>query len=660
MFFKKYINHYFIIITIFILFLYRYLTINDSIFTFLSLIICTFSFFFMFDGIKNIYSYLSLLSMYFLYFVFESSYYYGMLYNDSGFTDAFFYHLRSDIIYSGFMINIDSVLVFSFVFLFIAYAFHVRASCLLKKKSSAFALAAFFLGVVIAPSSQSLVASEQVTPMLHAEDQVDLSIFSDLDGGRIQVAARPEKKSNVVLIYAESLDARFFDEEVFPGLLPELKGLRERSINFTNLGQGIGASWTMGGIVASQCGYPLIDAFGIGEGSGANNLNFLSRFMPKAECLGDFFRGEGYRLTYMGGADTRFGGKEKFLRDHGYEEVLGRIELEPALPDRSYLNYWGVYDDTLFEMAFSKYNSLSKAGNPFFLTILTVDTHAPIGFKSKTCSDYKYIDNKILHSYGCTSFLLSDLIGKIRKSPFSENTVIIVVSDHLAMRNTASSLLKTSKHDNNLSFFINYPDQRASVVKNKGLQYDIAPTILEAIGYRLDGQFGLGKSLFSGDGYLVGRFGADGWQKYKAQIMQLAKRQWDSDFFIDDAGIEIDFDKMTLMVGGEIFDLRSEGAAMVPSSIAMIIDKDSLKIEKISIWPYDRDLKEDTISNFFRDNPGKIFFALSDGAAFKYLMVDRGKRGKYYAYGVTGQPAQVRPVESLTKITIAEIRQLQQ
>lgn len=656
---KKHINIYLILIYTLIFYLYRLFTIDDSIFTFISFSICTFSFYYFFKIRKNFILNFLLLFLYFLYFIFETSYYYGVLYTGSGFTDSFFYHLRLDIIYAGFMVNIDSIIMFLLIFSLISYSFYKQGTSFSKNKLWLIALVLFLTGILIAPSSQSFVASQQAKKILTKKAPVDLSIFSDLDNSRFQVALRPKKKPNVVLIYAESLDARFFDEQVFPGLMPGLKELRARSVDFVNLRQGVRSGWTMGGIVASQCGYPLLDPFGIGNGDSGNNLNFLARFMPKAECFGDFFRDEGYRLTFMGGADTRFGGKDIFLHDHGYDEVLGRAELEPTLPDPSYLNWWGIYDDTLLDRAFSRFNSLSSTKKPFVLTLLTVDTHPPRGFKSESCQEYNHIDNSMLNSSHCTDFLLTNFINKIRKTSFSKNTIIVVVSDHLSMRNAASPLLKTSTNENNLTFFINYPDQRSQVIKNQGLQYDIAPTILQAIGYSTDGQLGLGKSLLEGDGYLVGRFGVNGWQKYEEQIVQLAINQWDSDLFINDTGIEINLDKLALKLGGQTFDLRSEGVKMFPPSFVIIMNKDTLKIEKINAWPSDRNLEQETISNFLRNNPEKLYFAMSRRSNLINSKKDKQNDEMFYAYGLTGRFVEARRVEQSTKISLADFLQLQ-
>src|SRR5690606_11663260 len=97
----------------------------------------------------------------------------------------------------------------------------------------------------------------------------------------------------------------------------------------------------------------------------------------------------GYRQSFIGGASTRFAGKGTFLRRHGYDEVLGVEELVWYLDDPNYLNNWGLYDDNTFAAAANKFDELaSDPSRPFNLTMLTVDTHHPIGTPSRSCTPY--------------------------------------------------------------------------------------------------------------------------------------------------------------------------------------------------------------------------------------------------------------------------------
>jgi len=65
---------------------------------------------------------------------------------------------------------------------------------------------------------------------------------------------------NFVFIFAESFERTYFDEEIFPGLVTELRELETEGVTFTELHTPDGTGFTMGGIVASLCGIPSADA----------------------------------------------------------------------------------------------------------------------------------------------------------------------------------------------------------------------------------------------------------------------------------------------------------------------------------------------------------------------------------------------------------------
>jgi phosphoglycerol transferase len=66
------------------------------------------------------------------------------------------------------------------------------------------------------------------------------------------------KKKNIVWIYAESLERTYLDTTIFPGLLPHITELEKKSLSFQNIQQSYGTGWTIAGLIATQCGVPLV------------------------------------------------------------------------------------------------------------------------------------------------------------------------------------------------------------------------------------------------------------------------------------------------------------------------------------------------------------------------------------------------------------------
>jgi len=192
------------------------------------------------------------------FFLTEASFFFSYYLQNTGFNDAFFYHLRTNLLYAGvneYLPIIIPIIVCLFGFLIISSSYLARETSKRGWKHS-LALVFLILGLFISPPAKALV-QYVADNSPETNDKFLFENFSELLGPKVTVEHSGSKRPNVVLIYAESLDQRYFDETIFPDLMPHLKKLREKSIDFSNVSQESESLWTVGGIVASQCGYPL-------------------------------------------------------------------------------------------------------------------------------------------------------------------------------------------------------------------------------------------------------------------------------------------------------------------------------------------------------------------------------------------------------------------
>ncbi|MCX8957938.1 phosphatidylglycerol--membrane-oligosaccharide glycerophosphotransferase [Erwinia psidii] len=301
-------------------------------------------------------------------------------------------------------------------------------------------------------------------------------------------------KPNLVYIYAESLERTYFDEKAFPGLAPELSNIKNNSLDFSNTEQLPGTEYTIAGMVASQCGIPLFAPF---DGNASSSL---STFYPQNICLGDILKFSGYQNYFYQGASLNFAGKDIFLSSHGFDpdHLYGFNELKSVVKDASYRNDWGWYDDTLLDVVFDKYLELARLNRPFSLFALTVDTHHPDGFISRSCQrqswPYAGKPNKSFAAVACSQEHIARLIERIRATPYFKNTIIVVSSDHLAMNNTAWKYL--NQHERRDLFFMVRGDAPSGkVIPVRRSTLDNGATVLDAMGG--DNFIGLGRSSLS-------------------------------------------------------------------------------------------------------------------------------------------------------------------
>ncbi|HCQ67580.1 MAG TPA: hypothetical protein DIU07_21655 [Rhodobacteraceae bacterium] len=290
-------------------------------------------------------------------------------------------------------------------------------------------------------------------------------------------------EKNLVLFYLESLERTYLDEKVFPGLAPNLRALEQQALSFTDITQLAWTSWTIGAMVATQCGVPVA---GSSAGSDA--------FLPAATCIGDLLNDAGYDLSYLHGASLEFAGSGAFYETHGFASVEGARELLGQLDDPGYESIWGIYDDSLLDLAAHRFDTLAAGEEPFGMVLLTVDTHHPRGgIVSATCEDIIYRDgsNAFLNAVHCADHMAGRFIRHVLDSSAMKDTVLVVLSDHLARPNAVWDTLEAAER-RNLMFAFSSGIEPGTIDKS-GMTFDVAPTILgllgaetEAMGYGRD------------------------------------------------------------------------------------------------------------------------------------------------------------------------------
>ena len=329
----------------------------------------------------------------------------------------------------------------------------------------------------------------------------------------------PQKKKNLVLIYVESLETTYSNKQIFgKDLLAELNAKTNDAVSFENYEQTSGTGWTIAAIVATQCGIPLrpimnYDGNQLGES--------VKQFLPNITCMGDILKKAGYKNIFMGGAALSFAGKGKFLSSHGYDELYGKLEWEAMALDENDFNGWGLSDDVLLNKAKKRLDELEKGDTPFNLTILTLDTHHSDGFISNFCR------KKGVHDFAeiveCTSTLLADFLDYIYRRNYIKDTNVVILGDHLAMRNTLYEKLQEEPNRTIFNKFIS----SEPLEKNREQIYSFAimPSTLYSMGFRFkNNRLGLGASGF---GELDPNFTLNKEKKLNTKLSSYSKRYLD-------------------------------------------------------------------------------------------------------------------------------------
>jgi len=407
-----------------------------------------------------------------------------------GINSATLYHLRSDMEgagvgdFSGYIVAYIALALLSLTPLLLVRVHRFRLP------RHGWALSAAFAALLVGATLHSPLYGD--AQRLYQQMQpVDYSAVAPEYVIPAQPLARPK---NIVWIYGESLERTYLDEAAFPGLMPNLKRLAGEALDFRDIASADGSGWTIAGLVSSMCGVPLTTAQG-----DENSMGRMGRFLPEAFCLGDYLKQQGYDNHYMGGANGQFAAKADFLATHGFDEVRDLAWFkQQRIADKHFSN-WGIHDDVLLDRAFDRFMELSRAGQPFMLTTLTMDTHHPAGHLPVACKGTRYRSQYgnigLLNALKCTDRLISKLVDRIRASEYGQDTLVVVASDHLAMPNDLSDVL-ANLHRENLLLFLGADIAPRQVVASAGTTLDSGATLLQLLDPAIDA-IGFGRSLLA-------------------------------------------------------------------------------------------------------------------------------------------------------------------
>ena len=210
---------------------------------------------------------------------------------DEGFNRAFWYHINNDL-FSGSYKPYLGIFLFNLIVFCISFflGFITRSKFSFSRLNffSNYHLSLIVLIIIINPGILSLTKSFINTSITNAKiENLDFKSYFN------QINNLPDKFENKDLIFitAESLERTFYTN-------PELKRLKLSLISrndihdFSNIIEANEyTSWTIAGIVANNCGIPIID----------------SRFYSGFNCLSDLLAKKNYDLFSLKRFDMRVG-----------------------------------------------------------------------------------------------------------------------------------------------------------------------------------------------------------------------------------------------------------------------------------------------------------------------------------------------------------------
>jgi phosphoglycerol transferase len=329
----------------------------------------------------------------------------------------------------------------------------------------------------------------------------------------LQQFKRAGPTPDLLIVFVESLEEAYADRSAFDEVLvPSLAGLRAQHVDFGDLRQLSGASWTMAGMFATLCGLPL-QSVGLNTAKGTE---FASRFFGGGHCLTDVLQAQGWDTAFYGAASLDFAGKGRFLAEHGVRHRFGRQEWQSAglaAPSSG----WGLRDSTMLDAAWQHMSRPGLPERPRAHIVLTVDTHGPQGVVDAACRpdlaaqtdpDPAEVMRAALR---CSDQAVANLVERFVRQATGRPKVALVMGDHLSTPHPLSGpLQEMATHQPRNVFHLlarwDASGQRmASAAADSPRIFthlDLLPTLAEALGLRWQPQphrLGLGVSLLSNE-----------------------------------------------------------------------------------------------------------------------------------------------------------------
>ncbi len=367
------------------------------------------------------------------------------------------------------------------------------------------------------------VVRHVVSRLLHPTIKADLLAALHPPGP----SQEPQDPPDLVVIYLEGMDRRFFDTATFGDLVAPLAALESEGLSFDGVRQIAGTGWSLAGMVASLSGVPVLP-----NGTrGHNKLGGIAHFMPTIPSLGDVLAAQGYAMEYVVGADPRFAGIDVYYRTHGIG-VIGRDEQIAMHPpdDAAAARIDRMLDDQMtFDSARLRQQALGQTAAPYMLVVETVGPHGRTGYLSRRATadgrgtksrDARAVIRSLVDE---TARFVADIRAQQARLRPGRPLRIALMSDHLSHN---INLPRGGADFAGRNMVILLGGAVGSVVR-EGAMIDVYPTLLEWLGFAGPGAAAnLGRSLLSPAPTLVEQFGVATLDRILTSDGALAARLW--------------------------------------------------------------------------------------------------------------------------------------
>ena len=288
----------------------------------------------------------------------------------------------------------------------------------------------------------------------------------------------PSLSKNVLLIILES-----FSDSIMhvPGVTPQLNKLSKEGLYFQNFYAN--STRTDRALASILSGVPAQPTMTILD------VPHISNSLPS---LANSLAHQGYDTHFYYGGDTNYSNMQSYLMATGFQHITSETDFS----SQELICKWGAPDEFVYNRLLHdiKKEETSSKGRKWFKTILTESSHEPFDVPYKS-TNINIASSDILNAFAYSDKCLGDFINRFKALPSWNNTMIIIVPDHLGAYPENIDNYKQWRY--HIPFIILNANIDADVNVIAG-QIDIPATILNVLGYNHN-EFLFSKNMLDSD-----------------------------------------------------------------------------------------------------------------------------------------------------------------
>lgn len=203
-------------------------------------------------------------------------------------------------------------------------------------------------------------------------------------------------------------------------------------------------------------------------------------------------RNAGYTTEFIYGGRALFDGMGSYARNNGFQRIVEQKDF----PSGTYSTAWGVADESIFDRALTEFDSLYKAGAPFYSLVLTVSNHKPYTYpEGRIAQDPK--KHKRVFAVRYADWAMGRFMRAAQAHEFYHNTLFVLMGDHGA-RVYGAAEIPLPSYEVPVLFIKPGGIPAGARIDALASSLDVPPTVLSLLGIPGPGKF-LGRDLFAAD-----------------------------------------------------------------------------------------------------------------------------------------------------------------